>query len=389
MSGRESVASGTGGGAVEPRWEVCYAVVFAVAVVVVEAGPLDIRSRIVAGAALAAMACWYGCAVRPLTRRPQAYGVWRPVCLTVLLALFAVVQSRDPTAWFLAFALTPMGFRATRTMRGAMVFVVALNAVGAALVIVAHPGADGVLGALAVAAFSVVLAYVVRRWMLRVTAQSEERAALIAQLESTRAQLAAAHHEAGVLAERHRLAGEIHDTLAQGFTSIVTLVQAASAGLDDGHPAHRHLEWALATARENLAEARSLVSALGPEALRGGGLPEAVERAARMSGGTAEVTGEPRVLPTGTQVVLLRVCQEALANARKHAQATRIAVRLAYGEGIVCLEVADDGRGFEETGVVPGYGLRGMRERVRQAGGAIEVRSAVGEGTTVRVEVPG
>jgi signal transduction histidine kinase len=87
-------------------------------------------------------------------------------------------------------------------------------------------------------------------------------------------------------------------------------------------------------------------------------------------------------------VVLLRVGQEALANVRKHAAARAVQVLLRYEPGAVSLEVTDDGRGFDPAEVNGGYGLRGMRERLSQAGGRVEVRSAPGTGTRVRAEVP-
>ena len=112
-----------------------------------------------------------------------------------------------------------------------MVFVVIFNVTAGALEAWRNRSLAGVLIALGIVTFTVTFSYAFSRWTIRVIEQSLERAALISQLESTRAELAAAHHEAGVLAERHRLAGEIHDTLAQGFTSIVTLLQAAEASL--------------------------------------------------------------------------------------------------------------------------------------------------------------
>jgi histidine kinase/DNA gyrase B/HSP90-like ATPase/putative AbiEi antitoxin of type IV toxin-antitoxin system len=103
----------------------------------------------------------------------------------------------------------------------------------------------------------------------------------------------------------------------------------------------------------------------------------------------AEVTGIPRRLPTGTEVVLLRVCQEALANVRQHAAAHQVRVRLCYGGGSVRLTVTDDGKGFDPAGQDGGYGLTGMADRVGLVGGTVEVTSAPGAGTEVRAEVPG
>jgi signal transduction histidine kinase len=243
--------------------------------------------------------------------------------------------------------------------------------------------------------FAVAFSYAYSRWVMKVIEQSLERAALIEQLEATRAELAAAHHEAGVRAERHRLAGEIHDTLAQGFTSIVTLLQAAEASLDADSHARRHLDLALVTARENLAEARTLVTTLTPATLEAGTLGDSVHRVTGATGAQAgieahaEVTGAARRLPTGTEVVLLRVCQEALANVRKHAAARQVRVRLCYASRTVRLTVEDDGKGFDPGKPNGGYGLKGMLDRVRQVGGTVEVTSAPGAGTEVRAEVPG
>jgi signal transduction histidine kinase len=384
----------------EPRWDVYYAVVFAAVAAIVEAGPISAAGRIIAGAALAAMALWYVFVGRPLMFQDEAD--WRggtprraTVYLAVLVVLFAAVQSQNPDAWFLAFALSPQAFHVASSRQG-MVFVVIFNVVAGALEAWRNRGLAGVLIALGIVIFAVTFSYAFSRWMVRVIEQSLERAALISQLESTRAELAAAHHEAGVLTERHRLAGEIHDTLAQGFTSIVTLLQAAGASLPpDANAARHHLDLALATARENLAEARTLVAALSPAPLESGSLAEAVRRVTGTTGAEvgvqacSEVTGTARRLATGTEVVLLRVCQEALANVHKHAAARQVAVRLCYDDGVVRLTVADDGKGFDPELITGGYGLRGMRDRVTQVGGTVRVTSAPGAGTQVCAEVPG
>ncbi len=384
-------------GRIEPRWDAYYAVVFGACVAIVLAGPITTTGRIIAGVALAAMVPWYVAIGRPLMELEEATPRGT-IYLSGLVVLFAVAQSQDPNAWFLALALCPQCFRVATVRRG-MVFVVILNVAAGLLLIWREPGPDGALTALCLVIFAVGFSQVYSRWMVRVVEQSMERAALITQLESTRAELAAAHHEAGVIAERHRLAGEIHDTLAQGFASIVTLLQAAEAGLSADEPstdsARRHVEMAVATARENLAEARALVTALSPAQLQSSTLAEALRRAADATAAaagltvTAQATGTARRLPTATEVVLLRVCQEALANVRKHAAAHTVSVQLCYADARVRLTVADDGAGFDVNHVNDGYGLRGMRERVRQVGGTIGVRSAIGEGTEISVEVPG
>jgi signal transduction histidine kinase len=379
----------------EPRWDVYYAVVFAASLAIVQAGPLDSPRRIIATAALAAMVPWYICLGRPLMKQDQPATRNATVYMAGLVVLFAVAQSQAANTWFLAFGLLPMCFHVT-TARRAMVFVLIINLIAAGLDVWRDPNPRGALTAFGIAAFAVAFAYVYSRWMARVIEQSLERAALIEQLEATRAELAAAHHEAGVQAERHRLAGEIHDTLAQGFTSIVTLLQAAEASLrPDSQEARRHLDLALVTARENLAEARTLVTTLTPAQLEAGTLGDSVHRVTGATGAQAgivahaEVTGTPRRLPTGTEVVLLRVCQEALANVRKHAAAHQVRVRLCYGGSSVRLTVTDDGKGFDPAAPDGGYGLTGMADRVGLVGGTVEVTSAPGGGTEVRAEVPG
>lgn len=212
--------------------------------------------------------------------------------------------------------------------------------------------------------------------------------------------LAEEARQAGVLRERHRLAQEIHDTLAQGFTSVVTNLEAAEGTLPPlPEPARRHLDGARLAARENLKEARRLVWAARPEPLEDSSLPEALrgiaERWSRESGidADASATGTPRRLPVEIEATLLRVAQEALANVRKHARASRAALTLSYVGERVALDVRDDGVGFDPTherAASPegGFGLRGMRKRIERLGGTLTVESEPGEGTTLVAELP-
>jgi signal transduction histidine kinase len=198
-----------------------------------------------------------------------------------------------------------------------------------------------------------------------------------------------------MMAERQRLAGEIHDTLAQGFSSILMLIQAAEAQLElSPVTARGQLSLAAQTARENLAEARTLVGGLASAQLQTGTLEEALRRITQRAGAelgiraSFSVDGTGRRLPAATEVVLLRTGQEALANVRKHAAAQSVAVRLCYAADSVRLDVTDDGAGFDPALVNGGYGLSGMRARVDEAGGTVAVRSARAQGTSVQVEVP-
>jgi signal transduction histidine kinase len=381
------------------RWDVYYGVVLLsvlVLAVVLEAqeGRLTTQ-RVIACLALLAMAPWYA-----VHRRPVLFGDGTLrrglIYLAGLWVLFTVAASLGVVDWFVLLALCPQCFLAVpfRWAVGAIA-VFSLTPVAVRL-ISGDASLSSVATLTASAVLTVAFSVTFGRWIYSIINQSLDRAALIEELSRTRAELAAAHREAGVLAERQRLAGDIHDTVAQGFTSIIMLLQAADAAVDSQPgTARRHLALALATARDNLAEARALVTALTPAELESAALDSALRRLTDAVAGQLKVTaafevaGTPRPLPPATEVVLLRVCQEALANVRKHAHARRMLVRLRYGDGLVGLDVTDDGCGFDPGRDGGGYGLRGMRARVGQEGGRLDVRSAAGAGTTVSVEVPG
>jgi signal transduction histidine kinase len=254
-----------------------------------------------------------------------------------------------------------------------------------------------IIGAVAVG-WSALLAL----WMRTVMKESTERKRLIEQLEATQNNLAMVERQAGILQERQRLAQEIHDTLAQGFTSIVMQLEAAEQALPQSlNTVRSHILQAHHTARASLAEARRLVQALRPEQLEGASLPEALERVterwAHESGVKTDiaVTGTPCPLPPEAEVTLLRAMQEALANVHKHAQARQVTVTLSYMEDQVALDIHDDGLGFDPQNPTPasdraggGFGLRAMRERVAQLGGEVIVESSRGQGTTLAIQIP-
>ncbi len=225
--------------------------------------------------------------------------------------------------------------------------------------------------------------------------EGRKRQRLLEQLAAAQAELAAAEHHAGILAERQRLARDIHDTLTQGFTSIAMLLDAAQAHLPRDHPATVHVDQALASARENLAESRRLVWALRPVLLDEARLPDAVrdltDRLAAETGirATTVVTGDAACLASEVEAELLRIVQEALTNTRRHANATEVTVTLSYMHDAVVVDVQDDGAGFAAADPpLSGIGLPSMRERVTGLRGTLTVESAPGEGTTVAVAVP-
>jgi signal transduction histidine kinase len=229
--------------------------------------------------------------------------------------------------------------------------------------------------------------------------QSEERRRLLAELEATRGELAKSERRAGVLEERQRLAREIHDTLAQGFASIVTLYEAARAEVASRpEVALRRLEEVGRTARASLAEARRVVAALRPGPLERATLATALDGLVRDFSAETSVAarsiveGEARELEPDAEATLLRVAQEALANVRKHARASGVTLTLTYLDDSTRLDVRDDGVGFEpgarngwQTG---GFGLTSMRERLESHGGTLTIESAPRAGTTIMARLP-
>lgn len=370
------------------RWDSFYAIVFAAVLGVVLLSSHGLP-RIVAAWAMAAMVPWYLLLGRPLCAAHSAHHpALKILYVSGLFGLFGAAQSQNPEVWLLAFAIAPQFFSFLEA-RLAMALGIALNFFAAALLVAQQPTANAAAVAFGVAAAGGGFSVFYGAWVSRIIEQSAERAEIIDQLATTRAQLGAAQHEAGRLAERQRLAADIHDTLAQGFTSLLMLLQAARAESDPAQ-SKLHLDLAEQTARENLAEARALVAGLAPMQLDHDSLPEALRRLADSAdiSATLELTGTPRTLPTPSEVVLLRVCQEALSNVRKHAEAAATSVRLGYEADVVRLEVSDDGKGFDPARVNGGYGLRGMRGRVTDAGGSLTVHSSPGAGTTVCASLP-
>ncbi|MES9538942.1 MULTISPECIES: sensor histidine kinase [unclassified Actinomadura] len=240
-------------------------------------------------------------------------------------------------------------------------------------------------------------------WMHRVVGQQDERARLLeADLADAERRLAEAQRRQGATAERERIAREIHDTLAQGFASIVVLAEAARTGLrSDPDLTGRQLLSIEQTARENLAEARVLVSSgaqFGPEAHGSDTrdvasasiartLRRALDRFAEDTGLTVHAELPDVECDQTTRIALLRCTQESLANVRKHAGASTVGVVLERHPHGVELEVTDDGRGFTVAGS-HGFGLDGMRRRLAELGGELTVTSSPGEGTRILAMIP-
>jgi signal transduction histidine kinase len=355
------------------------------------------------------------------------------VYLTGLVAASAVLIARSP--WFAFFCW--IGYvQGNRYLTGVRRH--AATVATAALVAVSqvggyhHPSAAGVL---IVAVITVVNATLVMMFVAigrRAEAQSEQRKRMMVQLaESNRrleetmaenaglhAQLLSQAREAGVLEERQRMAREIHDTLAQGLTGIITQLEAVRQSGPAGPGWERRVDNAANLARDSLTEARRSVQALRPEALADARLPEALGAVAAQWAAvntvpaTVTTDGEPVALHPEIEVTLLRVAQEALANTAKYAAAGRVGITLSYMADVVTLDVRDDGVGFRPAAVagrapggepaprdsVPapgpgdgrsgGFGLTAMRQRVQRVAGTLAIESEPGTGTAVSASVP-
>jgi signal transduction histidine kinase len=199
-----------------------------------------------------------------------------------------------------------------------------------------------------------------------------------------------------VLAERNRMARDIHDTLAQGFTGVIVQLQAAEDARLRGlsKEADEHLHRAADVARESLSEVRCSVRALRPKVLEDNDWCEALEAVvAKTTAGTGlrstfTVRGDPRPLPPEWQENLLRIGQEVLTNALRHARARHFKVQIVFGQDAIRMGLRDDGCGFDPYLKSDGFGLLGVKERVERMGGQVTICSAPGEGSAVLISVP-
>lgn len=201
-----------------------------------------------------------------------------------------------------------------------------------------------------------------------------------------------------VMAERNRIAREIHDTLAQGYVGISLQLEILGELLRHNRTdaAQKHLALTQEMVREGLNDARQSIWALRSQDSGDDTLPIRLRRVVEQSGDNAldagfDVHGAYRALATDVEQEILRVAQEAIQNVKKHAAASRLSVRLDYDDRAVELTVEDDGKGFAQDGSSSSeghYGLTGMRERSELIRGTIQIASVPGNGTTIRLNVP-
>jgi signal transduction histidine kinase len=320
---------------------------------------------------------------------------WSFLVFVLGLVLWAVILPLHPAGFALSAVMFPVTY-SHQSVRYAIPLGLALTA----MLFLTGSGwkldleAGELLGLLLIAASSAMLSLFIHS----ILTQSETRKRLIQELESARASLAVAERQAGVLAERQRLAQEIHDTVAQGFVGIVTHLEAAEAALGGGDgPVAQHIGKAKAGARESLEEARRLVWDLRPDLRDGSPLAQVLSRhlaewsARNGVAGETVVTGTIRELDPNRETALLQTAREALNNVGNHARATRVTVTLSYMEDEVALDVHDNGSGVSEPGAAPrggGFGLKALQERITALRGQLVLESAPGSGTTLTVSLP-
>ena len=335
--------------------------------------------------------------IRRRTLRPVSAGIY----FVGLLALCVTLMTYSDI--FLVFTIA--GFFHAYLLRpwplgvlGVLATSVALN--GSAMRVWANPTPDMLAEFILIVTVQTAAIGVGIVLTARSEPEERKREELVERLEAAlhenaglHAQLVAQARESGAQDERQRLAGEIHDTLAQGLAGIITQLQAAERSASVQGETEEHVARALRLARSSLTEARRSVQALAPQELGRAHLPDALraltEQWSQDQGISAqvEVTGVREPLSPAIEVSLFRVAQESLTNVAKHAEASRVGVTLSYAGTEVLLDVRDDGRGFAQ-GVGTGFGLTSMRQRIRGVGGHVEVQSAPGEGTSVSARVP-
>lgn len=327
--------------------------------------------------------------------RSDEYGPGLPTWpwLAALSATFAGLAWATPDAAYLVF---PLFFVIMHVAAGWAAIALALTLTVVSIAGIARHGEFGVGGVVGpVLGVTVAIGVGLGFRLLMREAQARERA--IAELVAARADVAAMSRRAGELDERARLAADIHDTVAQGLSSIQLLLHSAERTIDPAEPALEPIRMARRVAADNLAETRRIIAALQPAPLSGADLPLALARVCAATPVTADgatatfsVDGDPVPLPEDIETALLRVCQASVGNVGKHARATKCSVTLTYQPDAVTLDVVDDGVGFDPaTPAAPGaMGIDGVRRRMAALGGDVTIESAPGAGCGVSARIP-
>ena len=325
-------------------------------------------------------------------------GVWKLAWLIALTVVWIADILVASAGIYLLFVLFFLYLRVLGMVWGS-ISVIFGTAVSVGIQIPQGLTFGGVMGPVVSALVTVAIFYA----FTRLHEINTERTALIRELMETRQQLAETERAAGVAGERQRIAHEIHDTLAQGLSSIQMLLHAANRDLDGDinvDKARERIGLARQTAADNLQEARAMIAALQPAALSQTSLVGALDRMAQGFAAAAdlnievEADGEVTQLPMKLEAVLLRIAQGAVGNVAKHAQATRARITVSYSDDAVRVDIVDNGVGFDVKAVesrpagLGHIGLAAMKRRAEEVSGEVVIESSPGNGTAVSVSVP-
>lgn len=333
--------------------------------------------------------------VGPLTAPAARRGHRRPMLawLVALTVLWAVLLWLRPEAAYLVFPLFFLYLHLLGARAGGLAVLASTVLVVLAIGVHGQWTVGGVVGPLIGAAVALMIGLGYRV----LSAEAAERERLVAELLAAQGRLAATERETGRLTERARLAREIHDTVAQGLSSIQMLLHAAER-VDPAGPGVEHIRLARSTAADSLADARRFIRELTPARLEEEGLGAALRRLAaehwapRGLDVHVHVADDPD-LSMRQQTALLRVCQGAMANVLQHAEAGRADIDLTCDDAHIHLEISDDGRGFDpalqqrEAAHSDSFGLSAARERVEQLGGTLRIVSSPGAGTRLIIDL--
>ena len=325
-------------------------------------------------------------------------GVWKLAWLIALTVVWIADILVASAGIYLLFVLFFLYLRVLGMVWGS-ISVIFGTAVSVGIQIPQGLTFGGVMGPVVSALVTVAIFYA----FTRLHEINTERTALIRELMETREQLAETERAAGVAGERQRIAHEIHDTLAQGLSSIQMLLHAANRDLDGDinvDKARERIGLARQTAADNLQEARAMIAALQPAALSQTSLVGALDRMAQGFAAAAdlnievEADGEVTQLPMKLEAVLLRIAQGAVGNVAKHAQATRARITVSYSDDAVRVDIVDNGVGFDVKAVesrpagLGHIGIAAMKRRAEEVSGEVVIESSPGNGTAVSVSVP-
>ncbi len=319
--------------------------------------------------------------------------------LTWVMALTVLWLAMLPTVPLGVYLVFPLFFLYLRVIPGwaGMMCVIAATFVAIISQIPVGLTIGGIIGPIISALITLVINYaVIALWKA-----NREHQELIRQLMETQEELAQSQHEAGVAAERQRLAHEIHDTLAQGLSSIQMLLNVAEQEIhsESGDPLSR-IRLARDTAADNLSEARAMIASLQPAALSQTSLSDALHRIAETTTAQSgidvavDVDGLATTLPMKKEAMIVRITQGALGNVVKHSRASKARITLTYNPQDVRLDIVDNGQGFDPETVrnkpkgLGHIGLRAMRERAAEVNATFEVESSPGGGTAISVVIP-